>query len=485
MLSFTKKILGDLFAVLIGALLLAAFAPTNLYPLGVLCPALLLMLWINTSPKRIFWRSWLFGVGLFGFGVCWVYLSIHIFGQAPAITAAMITAIFIGGLSLFPACHGYLLKRFFSGNKIFLAFPATWVLFEWLRTWLFTGFPWLLLGYSQINSPLRGYAPLFSVYGVSLITATTSSLLIAGITVKKTHTRIIICLTILSLWIMGWQLNFISWTKSVNKSLAVALVQGKIPQSTKWIPEQAAANLRVYWQLTQQHWNSDIIVWPEAGITYSQQDAAKLIKQFSQTAKQYHTTIITGIPIVNGFDYYNGMIAIGENEGTYLKRHLVPFGEYFPLKFLWGPLFKDVVIPMSDMTPGPKNQPDLFAKGIVIGPSICYEIAYAHEIAESLPKAQLLVTISDDSWFGESTAQAQQLQMTQMRALETGRYALASTNDGLTAIINDHGEIVSQAPPYQRYVLTGNVQPKEGETPWIKWGIFPLLIIILVMIIFS
>lgn len=460
-----------LLAFIFGACLTLAFAPFHLFPLGILVPALLLAIWYFATPRQAFVSGWLFGVGFFSTGVYWVYISIHTFGKAPPILAFLITLVFIAVLALFPAVQGYLTRRWFKGNHLIWGFPVVWVLFELIRTCFLTGFPWLLLGYSQMDSALSNIAPLLSVYGVSFVTLMFSSLLASLFLVKQRRSLLMAFpLMAAGLWLALWGLGNFSWgVRPTGKELSVSLIQGNIPQSLKWDVGQRNYILSTYRRLTTLNWKSDLIIWPEAAIPMLQDEAQPFLDALSEEAKQKQTALIVGIPIAYGMNFYNGMLVIGDGEGSYLKRHLVPFGEYIPFRALLAFVLNHIEIPMSDMSSGSFNQGFLTIKGISLSASICYEIAYPTLVASQLPEAQMLVTLTDDSWFDPSIAQDQQLQMTQMRALETGRYLLAATNDGVTAVIDPKGRIVKSAKPSEEAVLTAVVPAMTGSTPWVRF----------------
>lgn len=483
-----KLLLVDSCALLVGAMLTLAFAPFSLFPLAIISPALLLFLLLSTTPLQAFWRGWLYGIGLFGSGVYWVYISIHNFGNASIFLAALITGLFIALLALFPAFTSFLLTRYFPLThpaKLLYAFPAIWVLLEWVRSWIFTGFPWLTIGYSQINSPLRGFAPLFSVYGVSFAVILSSALLVSiliHIKQKKPFYRY--CLVLLLLWLVGGYLSKISWTHSQGTPLQVSLVQGNITQYLKWSPDEVLPTLIRYQELTEKHWDSKIIIWPEAAIPIALQDAQSFIEAMHQKAKQHQTTLITGIPIKDERKnaYYNAVIALGNGRGVYLKQRLVPFGEYTPAIPFLTHLLTLFNIPMSDVIPSPHLAQPLFADNIKIATFICYEIAFPEQVLSRDGHIDVLLTVSDDAWFGHSIAQAQHLEMAQMRALEMGRPVLFVSNNGITAIINSHGKIQAAAQPYQPAVLTDKIQTTTGKTPWQLFALDPLLMLMLVLL---
>lgn len=496
--------LGDIAAILAGAILTLAFAPFNFFPVAILSPAVLLSLWLNTSTKRAFWRGWLFGLGFFGTGVYWVFISVHYFGNADIPFAFLITAALIAILALFPALNGYFLNRYFpntNNTKVLCAFPAIWVFLEWVRTWIFTGFPWLLIGYSQLNSPLKGYAPVFSVYGVSLAVVLSSALLVNAILKFKHSYKPIIILRIAAewkdngrfdflalalIWILGASLSFVSWTYASGEPVKVSLVQGNIAQDVKWSPEQVQPTLDRYVDLTKNHWNSKIIIWPEAAVPLTLQTAADFLNDLAKKANDNEATLITGIPIKaqDQDAYYNGVISLGKGEGIYTKRQLVPFGEYVPLKNLIGPIFDLLNVPMSDFISGPFTKP-ILANGLKIASFICYEIAYPELVLSRDGNIDLLLTVSNDAWFGHSIAQAQHLQIGQMRALEMGRALLFVSNDGITAVINALGKVQSVAPQYESYVLTDEVQTTQGKTPWQRFGMDPILLTLLALLIIA
>lgn len=484
---FQNNWIANSIALIAGALLTLAFAPFSIFPLAIISPAILLGLWLYITPKQAFMRGFCFGLGLFGTGVSWVFISIHTYGETPVWLAGFITLVFIAMLSLFPALNGFLLNRFCALNsslKIICAFPASWVLLEWIRSWIFTGFPWLFLGTSQVNSPLKGYATILSVYGVSLAVLMTSGLIVNGILLFRQKQRKIAgyhILGIIMIWMIGAILCFIPWTKPDGKPIQVSLIQGNIQQDIKWSYDQIIPTLKLYNQLTNQHWDSQLIVWPESAITLPLQMAEAFINHLDQKAKEHHTTLITGIPVrqKNQNAYYNAVIAIGQNQDFYLKRRLVPFGEYTPLPEILKRVMDKFQIPMSNMVRGDTPLKPMVVNGIKIATFICYEIAFPEQVLSRDSHVDMLLAVSNDAWFGHSIAQAQHLQMAEMRAIELARPILFVGNTGITAIIKPNGAIQSKAPPYQQFVLTDTVQPMIGKTPWQRLPMDPLLLLLI------
>ena len=463
-----------------GAALPLAFEPFNVYSLAFISPAFLLFFWLKSNGKQAFWLGWIFGIGCFGIGTSWIYISIHQFGNASVFLSVLITTLFTLFLALFPATLGWIFKIGCrtTVNKIptLLLFPSLWVLGEYARTILFTGFPWLFLGYTQLSTPLRGLAPLIGVYGLSWIVAFISGVLVLLATRQTVMTKILCVMMTAVVVISGYFFSKHHWTQSSGQPIQVSLIQGNIPQTIKWDPNYLAKNVDIYKQLTFEHWSSRLIIWPEGAFPVVAQDASLFITSLGVIAAQHHASIIFGVPIENKKtkQYYNGLMMVGENQGEYLKQHLVPFGEYIPLDFIFKYVMHYFSIPMSDFSAGPTHQSLLKFNTLLIAPFICYEIAYPTAVLTRSENSNILLTISDDSWFGRSIALAQRLQMAQMRALEMGRYLLLSSNTGITAFISPAGEILQGAPIDQRAVLTHHIQSMTGKTPLMRWKYYPV-----------
>jgi apolipoprotein N-acyltransferase len=498
-----QKRLGDSLALLAGASLPLAFAPFSLFPIAVLSPALLFFLWQNISPKRAFWRGLLYGIGQFGIGVSWIYISFHQFGGLPLFGAILLTGAFVLVMALYPALLGGLIARFFPDNtplKLLLVLPAAWTLIEWLRGWLFTGFPWLSLGYSQIDSPLNGFAPLLGVYGVSWLTVFSAALLIYYFNIKQLDTKKNITLPVKSVislnltvtsfhhspffrilpifiivWGGGWFLSGIQWTSANGKPLKIALIQGNVPQEFKWLSDYQIPSMQRYLRLSKKHRDADIIIWPETAIPMFYSDVPKympgFLKHLEQESIRYDTDFLLGVPVMKeDGSYYNSVASLGSQPGFYYKHHLVPFGEYIPFQSTFGELLALLDVPLSAFSAGDARQVNLRSAGEAIGTSICYEDAFGEVIRNSLPAATLLVNVSNDAWFGDSIAPPQHLEIARMRALETGRYLLRATNTGISAMIDPKGKVMAQAPQFNIITLRVIAQPYEGMTPYVRFG---------------
>lgn len=492
MTRWQKKLQAPVAALLLGVALMFAFAPFEVFPLAILAPAGLLALLLSATPKRAFWLGYAFGVGLFSTGLYWIFISVHYMADIPSALAVLITAALAAFLALYPALTCYLLNRYFPVNntaKLVCAFPAIWVLLEWVRSWLFTGFTWFFIGYSQTNSPLKGYAPILSVYGVSLAILLSAGFIVNAVIKYKQHqykSTYLNIFTCLSIWILGALLCLIPWTQPIGKPLAVHLVQGNIPQTLKWSPDHLQLSFERYASLTEPLWGKDnIIIWPEAAIPMSLQDAADFINDMDSKALATKSHLITGIPVHNpgGRGYYNGIVTLGADKNTYLKRLLVPFGEYIPLQQLLARLLTFFDIPIFDTLAGNLGQKPLVIGSVKILASICFEITFPQLMRTTDNSVGLLLTLTNDAWFGKSTAQAQHLQMAKMRALELGRPVIFASNDGITAIIDSHGIVTAAAKPHEVSVLSTTVQPMTGITPWMQNSTNPILLILIVLLI--
>jgi len=480
---------GNLLALIAGALLTLSFAPFYIYPLAIISPAVLFALWLRLNKKQAFWRGWIYGLGFFGTGVSWVFISINEYSDATVAMATILTMLFVAVLAVFPGFTGYLAKRFFkrrTENQIIFAMPAIWLLLEWARSWIFTGFPWLLLGDSQLFSPLKGYAPVFGVYGITLAVAVSSGLLLnSAINFRKDNKkRAVINLLIMGLiWSTGAGLSAIKWTKPSGDPIKVSLIQGNIDQGNKWDQSKLMPTLDLYKNLTEKHLDSKIIIWPEDAVPLPLQYAEGFIEDVADKAKANNSTVITGIPVKNGEEntYFNAVVAVGSNYSYYLKNRLVPFGEYTPLqKYLKG-FMQQFNLPMANMVPGGiKNQKPLLIGDLKIATFICYEIAYPELARFKGDDTGILLTVSNDAWFGKSIALAQHFAMAQMRSLELGRPSIFVSNTGITAIAKPNGALQSSISPHKVNVLTDTIQPMTGTTYWQKHGMDPILLMMLV-----
>ena len=462
-------------APLAGALVTLSLAPFNAWPAGILSCAVYAWLLSTCEPRQALWRGWLYGLGMFATGVSWIYVSIHVYGYASVPLAALLTGLFCAGLALlqaaFAGCYARWVRPLPGG--MLAGFASLWVLFEWLRSWLLTGFPWLYLGYAHVDTWIAGWAPILGVYGLSFICALSGCCLFLAWRIRQPAAFVIYGGIVATLWAGGGVLKPIEWVvPAARYPVSVVLYQPNIPQDKKWDRSWYPRILAAYEREVKHQYGADIILWPESAIPNYYQRARDFLDPVAALAADRESTLILGIPYrpSGSPDYFNSILALGHGEGVYHKQRLVPFGEYVPLEGVLRGLIAFFDLPMSAFSAGPEQQPPLRAGAFRIAPFICYEIVYPDLVARSARQADLLVTISNDSWFGNSIGPLQHLQIAQMRALETGRYLLRGTNNGVSAIIDHRGQILDRSPRFQATTLTGEAQMMMGQTPFGSFG---------------
>ncbi len=468
-----------------GAFLVCGFAPFSYWLITFICPALLYASLVKSTPRHAFLLGLIFGLFFFGFGASWTFNSIHEFGHAPVILSAFLAGLLVVVLALFPACVAYLFAATRCNSCLdfvsALAFATLWTLFEWLRSWLFTGFPWLLLGHAHHSSPLHGVIPIFGTYGATWLVLLTSCFFVVAVLGKRTQkitAGISLALVFLSLTVA----NQVVWTEAEDEEIGVALIQGSIPQEMKWEQAKRSYIMGRYLQLSESHLDADVLVWPETAIpTYYHVVEDSFIKEVEQVAAAEGTDFLTGVfthDPASG-NVYNSVAVLGEETGFYQKRHLVPFGEYIPLRSIMPSFWERYIqVPMADLSSG-EGRPLVSLKGYPVGVSICYEAVYGNEIIQALPEAKFLVNVSNDGWFGDSLAPHQHLEITRSRAVETGRYLLRATNTGISAVITPNGSIVDRSVQFQEDVVRADIQPYSGLTPFSRWGNWGIITVLL------
>ncbi|BBP81255.1 apolipoprotein N-acyltransferase [Pseudomonas sp. Pc102] len=478
---------GNLLALAAGALTPLALAPFDIWPISLLSLALFYLGLRDLAPKAAFVRGWCYGFGLFIAGTSWIYVSIHDYGAASVPLAAFLTGGFSAGVALFFALPAIVWARWFRRSEApladALAFAALWLAQEAFRGWFLTGFPWLYAGYSQLDAPLAGLAPVGGMWLVSFVLALTAALLVNLVRLRARPAFLAAGVVLLvGPWIAGQALKGHAWTRPAGEPLKVAALQGNVEQNMKWDPAQLNAQLALYRDMTFSAEQADLIIWPETAVPVLKEYAEGYLSVMNRFAFERKATLITGVPIRQANErgekrYYNGITVIGEGEGTYLKQKLVPFGEYVPLQDVLRGLIAFFDLPMSDFARGPTDQEPLLAKGYRIAPFICYEVVYPEFAAGLSANSELLLTVSNDTWFGTSIGPLQHLQMAQMRALEAGRWMIRATNNGVTALIDPFGQITERIPQFEKATLYGEVVPMQELTPYLKWRAWPLVIL--------
>ena len=479
-----------------GAAVVLSFAPFGFYPAAVLALAAFYQTLMGPPAKgrgldrslpgeggRAFFLGWLFGVGLFAFGIFWIRISLNEFGNLAPPIANVLMLLFVLAMALYYGIAGWLIRRLspLGGARGWigpvLVLPSVWVLLEWVRGWLFTGFPWLYVGNGQINplpvvgAPLAGLAPILGIHGLSLAVALSAGLLWVAVHWRG-RGRIAALAGLALLWFSAGLLGRVEWTRPDGEPLTASVVQGNVEQSLKWDPDGLLPTIETYLTLTRERLGDGLIVWPETSIPeFLHELQGGLIDPLAETAREHGSEVVIGVPIMESRErYFNGLISIGSAEDRYYKRHLVPFGEFLPFKSVLRPLIDWFEVPMSDFTRGGAERPLLTVGPHRVGVSICYEDIFAEEVRQALPEAAYLINVSNDAWFGDSLAPHQHLEFARLRALENARPLVRATNTGISAIIDHRGRVLESIPSFVRGTVAAEIQPRQGATPFSHVG---------------
>ncbi len=477
-----------LVALLLGALLPLAFAPFGIFPLAILLPAGLIWLLDSANSRRHgFFIGFVFGFAGFLGGLYWLYISLHTFGNAPLIIAIPLMLATVAIMATYTGLFGWIYVRWLGRFPLFTRYvllaPSVWVLLDWTRGWLATGFPWLSLGYSQTDSVMLGYAPVLGVFGITYLL-----LVLAGAVVylvRRPRSPWVLALIVLVM-VVAALLRPLSYTQPVGEPVQVSLVQGSVPQDQKWKQEQFVPTLELYRDLTLAHLDSDLVVWPEAAIPAFASRVSDFLSLMRQDLSATDTDLVLGIPRHSDGLFYNSVLAISGNQtSTYDKRHLVPFGEYFPVPQFVRRWMRLRNLPYSDYQAGAKDQAPLILADQVVAVTICYEDVFGEEQLEAASRVTLLLNVSNDAWFGDSIAPHQHLQISRMRAAEVRRYLLRTTNTGISAVISATGTVLQTLPQFETDVITAKVSGRAGLTPYARWGNWFIVSFAMLMILIS
>lgn len=478
-----RPLVSRLLVFAIGCASTLTFAPVEWSILAPLLTLPLLFIALTVSPKDAAAHFFWFGFGFFLTGTYWIYVSVHVFGNAALWIAILAMVGLSCVLATFLWLAGWVMSRLVHGEpwRLYFIGPAAWVIAEWLRGWVLTGFPWLAQGYGQIDSALAGWAPILGVYGVSLMMMFgTAAILVAIMTTGRD--RIIALPLIVLPWIVGGLLGSIDWTEPEGKVIRTTIVQAGIPQDQKWLASQRQATLDFYRSSTLSVPDSELVIWPEVAIPALDTSVTEYLDIVERDARRNRQTVLLGIleeSTERSVDrkIFNSVLMLGSNERqVYRKRHLVPFGEYFPVPASVREWMKMQNLPYSDLSAGSDVQPLLIAaNGALLSLAICWEDAYGAEHLYAFPEAGILINVSNDAWFGDSIAPHQHLQIARMRALELGRYVVRSTNTGISAFIGPDGKLQQVGKQFEPEVMTANIRAYKGTTVYADYGNWPAL----------
>lgn len=467
----------------LGCLFTTVFEPFGLWPLAPILLLPFLYACLTMSNRAAAQHGFYFGVGLFLCGTYWIYLSVTGPGNAPWWIGGLLVVLLTLIMALYLAGTAWLIGRLAQKNPWWLLAiaPAGWTLVEWVRGWFLSGFPWMSLGYGQIDTSLAGWAPVLGVYGVSaLLLVSTSALLLAFMLGGRQ--RWIALSIVLLPWVSGAALTSVEWTQASGAAIKTTIIQAGVSQERKWLIEEREPTKNYYRDTTLAHADSQLVVWPEVAIPSVTDREIPYMDSLQEISKRNSQTILFGILerefLANGeARIFNSVIlADGGVPQVYRKRHLVPFGEYFPVPATVREWMRMMNLPFSDLEPGADDQALLeMSDGSKLLVAICYEDSYGAMFVDDLADAALLINVSNDAWFGNSIAPHQHLQIARMRSLEAGRATIRATNTGISAFIDASGKLLQLGAQFEPVQMTMDIEPRTGATIYARFGNWPII----------
>lgn len=434
----------------------------------------------HRPASQSFYTGFFFGAGFFTLGISWVFISIYLYGHLNFFVSGLITLFFIIYLSVYPALMALLYKRLALNLSLLwscLLFSALWCLSEYVRANLMGGFPWLLLGFSQVDSPIQSLLPIFGLYGGSFFACLAATLL-AGFILMPDQKRYLWIIAFVGVLLAPDLLKHQEWATLDSPPLSVRVIQANFSMKDKW-DDSVFFQLLSHYQTqlnTLLNEKNQLIVLPESAIPLPSSYISDFIDPIHLLAQTQNTAILLGTLEPNNLseaNYRNTMISLGHASGQYAKQQLVPFGEFIPSQFKR--ITNWLGLPTADLISGKTNQNLIEVFNHPIATLICYELAYPKLLREQLPRAQWIVSISDDGWFGHSLAIFQHLQMARAASLLAARDQIVANNDGLSSLIDTKGHIKASLPAFHEGILKAELSPASGTTPWIDFGDTPIL----------
>lgn len=477
-------------ALLAGLLLPLAFAPFHVPGLGIIALAILFrQLEKSATPMTSFITGLIFGSGCYALGVSWIFVSIHEYGNLNYVLSFILTLIFIVFLSTYTALFAYIYKHAAQNLSPIikcLVFSALWCITEYIRAHLFGGFPWLMVGVAQLDTPVKYLLPYFGIYMGSFIAVLVACCLYFALRNFKRKRIFWLNLAVLFL-ISPYLLKYINQNESIKtEAIPVAIVQANLSMKDKWDEAKFYHMLNTYDHMIDLAINkNNIIVLPESAISIPSFYVEDYLKALEDKAKINNKAILLGTLFADEthLGYYNAVLSLGNTEGKYFKKHLVPFGEFIP--DLLQKITHWLEVPVTNLLPGKKNQVPIKILDKYSSLLVCYEIGYPELIRHDLTDTKYLITLSDMGWFGDSLAIYQFGQMAQALSLITDRYQIMANNNGLSQIIDNNGNIVKALPKNSQAILEENILPLNTLTLWAKYGDKPVLLIFLLIGVIS
>jgi apolipoprotein N-acyltransferase len=477
-----------------GAAQTLACVHTAWWPLPLLTIALLVWRLNGATAARAAALGWFYGLGWLLAGVWWLFISMHRYGNLPAPLAALAVLALAAALALYlaMACAAYARLRRGSPWGDAALFAACWLLAEWARARIFTGFPWAASGYTQVDGPWAALAPWVGVYGIGAVLGGAGALLAATAGRKITQRAATFALLALALALPAWT-GAREFSTGAG-SLSVTLIQTNVAQDEKFATERMPETLA--WLLTSmQGARGELVIAPETAIPLLPSQLDDFAPNWWDSLRERFAggtqSALVGMPL-GDFDrgYTNSVAGLsGSRLYRYDKQHLVPFGEFIPTGFRW---FTDILqIPLGDFTRGPLDAPSFTVGAQRVAPNICYEDLYGEELAvrfvDAAAAPTMMANLSNIGWFGDTVALPQHLHISRMRALELQRPMLRATNTGVTAFIDHRAKVLKQLPVFTRGTLDGEIEGRSGNTFYAEWAgrlrLWPLVVLALLVIV--